>query len=167
MERTKPVPPDGLWIGVLGSKGFVGMTLIYLSLVLPAALFVRRFPAKWWGDPRVAAASLAAAFMGLYLIDCLLNAFVNIIYISLAGGLAGLDPRQLRAMGATGRGPRRRAVGLSGGPPGRPRTSARRPPPARPCWRTAAAPWAGRSSWTGGWTRPMPPGVRPSTCSPP
>jgi tetratricopeptide (TPR) repeat protein len=114
VEKTKPVPPDGLWIGVLGSKGFVGMTLIYLSLVLPAALFVRRFPAQWWGDPRVAAASLAAGFMGLYLVDCLMNAFVNIIYISLAGGLAGLDPRQLRALGATGREAEatgRRAVG--------------------------------------------------------
>ena len=56
-EKTKPVPPDGLWIGVLGSKGFVGMTLIYLSLVLPAALFVRRFPAhggatRAWRRPR-------------------------------------------------------------------------------------------------------------------
>ena len=70
--------------------------------------------ADWWGDPRVAAASLAAALLGLYLVDCLMNAFVNIIYITLAGGLAGLDPRQLRRLGATGREAEatgRRAVG--------------------------------------------------------
>jgi tetratricopeptide (TPR) repeat protein len=96
------VPVDGLWIGTLGANGFVGLILLYLALVLPAARFVWHFPARWWGDPRVAAASLAAACLGLYLVDCLMNAFVNIIYISLAGALAGIDPRELRALGASG-----------------------------------------------------------------
>ncbi len=110
-EHRKPVPPDGMWIGTLGGKGFVGMTLLYLSLVLPAARFVRNFPVRRWGDPGVAAASLAAGFMGLYLVDCLLNAFVNIIYISMAGGLASLDPRQLRTPGRDAEATGRRAVG--------------------------------------------------------
>ncbi len=114
-DWAKPVPTDGMWIIWLGTKGIVGLTLFYLSLILPAALFVRRFPARLWDDPRLAAGSLAAALLGVYLIDCQLNAFVNIIYITLAGGLIGLEPGQLatialcrgggtlkgRAMGAT------------------------------------------------------------------
>lgn len=99
-ERTKPVPPDGLWIGVMGSRGFVGLISVYLFLNLSGLLFVRRFPPRLWADPRVAAATLATALMGLYTVDCLVNAFVNIIYITMAGALVGLDPRQLR--GAAG-----------------------------------------------------------------
>ena len=78
------------------------------SLVLPAILFVRRFPARLWGDPRLAAGSLAAVLLGLYMIDCLLNGFVNIIYITLAGGLDRPGPeagsersRQPRPQAAT------------------------------------------------------------------
>ena len=113
-DWKKPVPTDGLWIIVLGTKGFVGLSLFYLALVLPAVLFVWRFPARPWGDPRLAAGSLAAVFLGLYMVDCLLNAFPNMIYITLAGGLIGLEPKQLRAIPAARRGIEaagRRAVG--------------------------------------------------------
>jgi tetratricopeptide (TPR) repeat protein len=94
------VPTDGWWIIVLGNRGAVGLSLFYLALVLPAFLFVWRFPARLWGDPRVAAGSMAAALLGIYMIDCLLNAMVNIIYITLAGGLISLQPRQLATMAA-------------------------------------------------------------------
>ena len=96
------VPPDGLWILMMGSRGYVGMTLVYLVFALPAALFVRRFPARLWGDPRLAAASLAAALLGLFIVDCLMNAFVNIIYVTMAGGLISLDPRRVLTPGAPG-----------------------------------------------------------------
>ena len=84
---------DGLWIIYLGKKGFVGLTLLYMAMVLPAALFIWRFPPRLWADPRLAAGSLTAVLLGLYVIDCLLNAFPNIIYIVLCGGLMGLEPR--------------------------------------------------------------------------
>jgi tetratricopeptide (TPR) repeat protein len=112
--RTRNVEPDGLWIGFLGSKGLFGLVLLYLAMALPAARFVRGFPVRSWGDPRVSAATLAAALLGLYIVDCLMNAFMNIIYTTLAGGLAGLDPRQLRGALASGRASAaagRRAVG--------------------------------------------------------
>ena len=92
----KSVPTDGLWIIILGTKGYFGLTLFYLAMVLPPALFIRRFPARQWGDPRVAAGSLAAVLLILYIVDCLLNAFPNMIYLTLAGGLVGLEPKQLR-----------------------------------------------------------------------
>jgi tetratricopeptide (TPR) repeat protein len=97
------VPTDGLWIIILGTKGYVGLALLYLTMILPAALFIRRFPVRLWGDPRVAAGSLATVFLILYVVDCLLNAFPNMIYLTLAGGLIGLEPKQLRTTGA-GRG---------------------------------------------------------------
>ena len=112
----KKVPTDGLWIIILGTKGYVGLTLIYLALTLPAALFVRRFPARQWGDPRVAAGSLAVVLLILYTIDCLLNGFPNMIYVTLAGGLVGLEPKHLRTTGTERGG---KAVGQIGrGKPG-------------------------------------------------
>ena len=39
----------------LGTKGFVGLALFYLAMILPVIRFVRRFPARLWANPRVAA----------------------------------------------------------------------------------------------------------------
>jgi tetratricopeptide (TPR) repeat protein len=94
--KTKVVPPDGLWIGAMTARGYVGLIALYLFLALPALRLVRRFPARLLLDPRMAGATLAATLLGLYLVDCLANAFVNIIYITMAGGLMNMDPRQLR-----------------------------------------------------------------------
>jgi hypothetical protein len=115
-EWKKVVPPDGLWIATLGTKGFVGLTLLYTAMALPAILFLRRFPARLWGDPRLAAGSLAAALLGVYMVDCLMNGFVNIIYITLAGGLMSLEPGRLGAISAARRGAEaaeRRTTGIA------------------------------------------------------
>src|SRR5262249_19129702 len=45
--------------------------------------------------PRVASASLCATFLGLYMIDCTFNGFLNVIYLSMAGGIIGLRPVHL------------------------------------------------------------------------
>ena len=81
-------------------------------------LFLLRFPVRIWHYPQVAPAMLAATLLGLYMIDCLLNGFINIIYVSLAGGLIGITPAQLgawrRSNGATnqaGHLPQRTIVG--------------------------------------------------------
>jgi hypothetical protein len=103
-DRQSVVPVDGLWIVTLGIRGFVGLTLFYTAMTLPAILFLRRFPARLWGDPRLAAGSLAAVLLGVYMIDCLMNDFVNIIYVTLAGGLMGLEPGRLGAIAAARRG---------------------------------------------------------------
>jgi hypothetical protein len=95
------VPTDGLWIIALGTKGFLGLSLFYLALELPVMLFLVRFPVQLWVHPRVAPAAVAATLLGLYMIDCTLNAFINIIYISLAGGLMSITPGQA-GIGAIG-----------------------------------------------------------------
>ena len=89
------VPTDGLWILTLGTKGYVGLSLAYLAIGLPTLLFLRRFPVRLWHHPHVAPLTLAACLLGLYIIDCLLNGFINIIYITLAGGLISIMPTQL------------------------------------------------------------------------
>lgn len=96
-DANHMVMMDGLWIITLGTKGFFGLTLLYLALITPAALFIRRFPVRLWNDPRVAAGSLATTLLGLYIVDCLMNGFPNITYVTLAGGLISLDPKQLRS----------------------------------------------------------------------
>jgi hypothetical protein len=90
------VPPDGLWIAVLGGKGWVGLSLVYLALGLPTILFLWRFPARLWHHPLVASATLAAVLLGLSMIDFLGNGFINIIYITLAGGLINITPAKLK-----------------------------------------------------------------------
>ena len=106
------VQTDGMWIIYFGSRGFVGLICIYLAMILPAGLFVWRFPARLWADPRVAPASVAAVLLTMYIIDCLLNGFVNLIYITLAGGLMGFEPKQLRlvARGSGGQTVKRSSV---------------------------------------------------------
>ena len=89
------VPTDGLWIITLGTKGYVGLVLLYLVIELPLILFLRRFPVQLWDQPQLAPAALAATLLGLYMVDCLLNGFINIVYVSLAGGLISVVPAQL------------------------------------------------------------------------
>ena len=89
------VPTDGLWIIAFGLYGYVGLTLLYFVIELPLILFLRRFPVQLWNHPQLAPASLAAILLGIYMVDCLVNAFINIIYVSLAGGLISVVPAQL------------------------------------------------------------------------
>jgi tetratricopeptide (TPR) repeat protein len=109
-SNGKPVQTDGLWIIVFGQNGYFGLVLLYLAIVVPLARFAWRFPVRFWGLPQMAAASLTAVLLSLYMVDCLLNAFVNIIYVTLAGALNGIELAELhtsttRTRGATHRQP--------------------------------------------------------------
>jgi tetratricopeptide (TPR) repeat protein len=94
-DAAHAVPPDGLWIAVLGPKGFVGLILLYIASGLPVALFLRRFPVRLWSDPRVAPATLVATLVGLSLVDNLFNGSVSVALVTLAGGLISITPAQL------------------------------------------------------------------------
>ena len=101
------VPTDGLWIIALGTKGYVGLILLYLAMELPVILFLWRFPTRLWRDSQIAILLLVAVLIGLYMIDCILNAFINIIYVTLVGGLIGITPAQLEVR------PRKRSGAMS------------------------------------------------------
>lgn len=81
---------DGKWILSLGNYGIVGLTSQWLAMLLPSILFFWRFRTSLWTAPNYAAGAVAAVFLTLYMIDCLINSMDNAIYIVLAGGLMSL-----------------------------------------------------------------------------
>jgi len=83
--------PDSLWINIFGQMGTVGLISLFVAMLLPTlTLFWMRYPARLWTNRRVASAAVVALMTALYMVDCLINAMVNPIYILAAGGIAGL-----------------------------------------------------------------------------
>jgi O-antigen ligase len=83
--------PDSLWINIFGQNGAVGLVSLFVTMLIPTlSLFWMRYPARLWADRRVASAAVIALMTALYMVDCLINAMVNPIYILAAGGIAGL-----------------------------------------------------------------------------
>jgi hypothetical protein len=90
---------DSLWVLAFGENGIVGLISLFTAMLLPvAALFWLRYPARTWSNPKVAPAAVLALMLLLYVVDCILNAMVNPIYILACGGIAGLvmSPEKVR-----------------------------------------------------------------------
>jgi tetratricopeptide (TPR) repeat protein len=83
-------PPDGLWIIAFGAHGFFGLATMTLALLLPSALFLRRFPVQWWAQPELAPVTVFAVILTMYMFDNIVNAMPNVIYIIALGGLANI-----------------------------------------------------------------------------
>ncbi|MGD9973166.1 MAG: hypothetical protein AB7S77_08915 [Desulfatirhabdiaceae bacterium] len=81
---------DGLWVIVLGERGIFGLTFLTLVILGPVCMLAYRYPVKNWGQSDIAPASGLAMLLILYMIDSLLNAMVNPIFMLAAGGLMGL-----------------------------------------------------------------------------
>ncbi len=81
---------DGYWIITLGQSGIIGMTGMFLTLLMPVFLLLRRFDARTLCTPELAAASGLAVVLCMYAMDCLPNAMLNPMYVMAAGGLTGL-----------------------------------------------------------------------------
>ncbi|MAE59839.1 MAG: hypothetical protein CMJ49_00625 [Planctomycetaceae bacterium] len=85
--QTRRLGVDGMWYIAMGKYGMVGLISFTLVIVLPAMLWIRRCrPGKWMTGP-AAGASVLAMILGLYMIDNLLNAMINPIYMIGAGAL--------------------------------------------------------------------------------
>ncbi|MGC8639429.1 MAG: tetratricopeptide repeat protein [Isosphaeraceae bacterium] len=82
-------PTDGMWIIYLGINGCTGLLSWTTMLLLPSWLFTLRFSARQWRDPTIAPLAALATLLGLYVVDCLVNGFLNISYVVACGGLAG------------------------------------------------------------------------------
>ena len=93
-------PTDGMWIIYLGCYGFVGLSAWTTVMLLPALLFVRRFPVRLWASPKFAPMAAMATLMGLYTIDCLLNGFINLILVVASGGLICAVPSDSKRRGS-------------------------------------------------------------------
>ena len=83
---------DGYWIILFGTCGYTGLFSMTLAMALPAALFIKRFPVGQWNRPELAAVTVFGVILNLFLLDCLVNAFPNLFYVMLAGGLFNIIP---------------------------------------------------------------------------
>jgi O-antigen ligase len=92
---------DSLWIIAFGNHGAVGVISLTASLLLPAIGFLRRYPASLWLNSKVAPGAALAVIITLYMLDCLLNAMINPIYMLACGGIAGVALKPTRASSVT------------------------------------------------------------------
>jgi hypothetical protein len=81
---------DGLWIITLGQNGIFGLVTMMAAIQLPLLLFILRVKPGRWGSREWAAPSVMAIFMGIYMIDNLLNGMINPIYMLFNGGVLGI-----------------------------------------------------------------------------
>jgi len=94
---------DGLWIIAVGERGFFGLFALVLAVLLPVARFVWLYPPRRWSEPGVAPAAGIAVLLALFMIDCLMNAMVNPVFVLGIGGLAGMTGRVMPVRGAARR----------------------------------------------------------------
>jgi O-antigen ligase len=80
---------------VFAQCGTVGLVGIMGTLLLPVAVFIRRFPASQWQEAAVAPAAALAVVVILYAIDDLANGSINPVFMLASGGLAGLRCERL------------------------------------------------------------------------
>ncbi len=81
---------DGLWIIMFGRYGFVGIGALTLSILLPVLVLMKRYNIKLWFRPETGCTTVLSIILGLYMIDNLLNAMINPIFIVAAGGITGI-----------------------------------------------------------------------------
>jgi hypothetical protein len=86
--------PDGMWVITMGVDGLSGLLSLTTSILLPVVLLRKRVGPQWWAHPMAAPAAACAVLLTLHMIDNLLNAMVNPIFICTIGGLVALDTRQ-------------------------------------------------------------------------
>jgi hypothetical protein len=81
---------DSLWVITLGENGLTGLISLTLSLLLPIVILLRLYDIKDWFRPEIAAASSLAILLGIYMIDNLVNAMTNPIFMVTAGGIISI-----------------------------------------------------------------------------
>jgi hypothetical protein len=83
--------PDGLWIITLGNRGLVGLLALYAAMLVPVIRFLWLHPARIWFHPLVAPAAACALTVTLFMIDNLMNAMFNHLFVLMAGALAAVQ----------------------------------------------------------------------------
>jgi hypothetical protein len=81
---------DGLWIIAYGVNGVFGLETLIVTIQLPVVLFIRRVRPETWATAEIAAPAAMAIFLAFTMIDNLLNAMINPIYMLFGGGLIGM-----------------------------------------------------------------------------
>lgn len=89
---------DSMWIIAFGVYGVLGLISLTASILLPVLAFCVRYPARTWSNPAIAPAAALAVCVCLYMLDSVLNAMVNPIFMLAAGGLAGIAIQPRKAL---------------------------------------------------------------------
>ena len=86
---------DSLWILTYGERGAVGLISLTASILLPTiSLFMFRYPARSWSNPKVAPAAALAVVLVLYMLDSSLNTMISGVFPLACGGIAGLVQKE-------------------------------------------------------------------------
>lgn len=89
---------DGQWVIAVGQNGLVGLAAFTATLLLPVWLTLKRFPIRHWSHPQVAPAAAMAMVLIIYMVDNLLNAMINPVFMLAAGALAGQSIEATRSL---------------------------------------------------------------------
>ncbi len=84
-------PTDGMWVITLGVLGILGLVSATVAILLPAILSRWRVPVAMWDSPMGGPAAVFAVMLVLHMLDNLLNAMLNPIFVLAMGGLAALQ----------------------------------------------------------------------------
>ena len=86
---------DGMWVIALGKYGLLGLASLTVAMLLPLTRVWRRIPAKSWAHPAAAPVVACAVLLAMSMLDNLMNAMINPIFMVAAGALS--SPAILRA----------------------------------------------------------------------
>ena len=78
---------DGLWIITFGTNGIYGLAVMVLAIQWPLILFYLRVKPELWKSKIWGSSAVMAVFLGIFMIDNLLNAMINPIYMLFSGSL--------------------------------------------------------------------------------
>lgn len=93
-ELVDTTIPDSLWVIAFGVNGLVGLVSLFSAFFVPIVSFVRAYPSSNWLHYKIAPVAALVVVLVLYMLDCLLNAMINPIFILACGGIAGLVVNQ-------------------------------------------------------------------------
>jgi hypothetical protein len=81
---------DGLWIITLGQNGIFGLMALIISVHTPVIFYLLRSNAERWNEKNRGAPAVMIVFLSLYMIDSLLNAMINPVYMVFSGGIVSM-----------------------------------------------------------------------------
>ncbi len=81
---------DGLWIITYGTNGLYGLIVMVMAIQWPLFLFFSRVKPELWKTKIWGSSAVMAAFLGIFMIDNLLNAMINPVYMLCNGSLIGM-----------------------------------------------------------------------------
>ena len=81
---------DGLWIITYGTNGLYGLVVMVITIQCPLFLFFLRVKPELWTTKTWGNSAVMAVFLGIFMIDNLLNDMINPVYMLCGGSLIGM-----------------------------------------------------------------------------